>query len=316
MDNITISLLFMLYLLYLHKYQLYMKKKDGFTGERSIVLPCTVIKNIEDDPIASSIFITDIGYYPNAKHHYRKRLRPIDEYVFIYCVDGKGWYSLNGRKYDVQKDQYFILPAGIAHEYAADETEPWTIYWIHFRGTLARFYANDCIIPKDIKPNKQSRISNRLNLFEEIFHTLNQSYAIENLRYAMVTFQHYLASLRYLQQYREAVENSEPGDAVNMAIHFFEENIERHLTLKSVSEFANISPSRLSTLFKQKIGYSPLNYFTLLKIKRACELLDTTSMKINQISVKLGFEDQYYFSRQFSNVMGMSPKSYRFRTKT
>ena len=292
-----------------------MKIKDGFRGERSIVLPQTVINNIEGDPVASSIFITDIGYYPKARFHYRKRETAIGEYVFRYCIDGQGWYSINGKRHDVAKDQYFILPAGVAHEYGADEKEPWTIYWIHFRGSLARFYASDGPGPKDIKPNKESRINYRIDLFEEIFHTLNHSYAIENIRYAMATFQHYLASLRYLQQYREAVGTAESRDVVNMAIHYFEENIERHITLKGVSEFVNLSPSRLSTLFKQKIGYSPLNYFILLKIKKACELLDTTDMKINQICVKLGFDDQYYFSRQFSKTMGMSPKGYRARIK-
>lgn len=293
-----------------------MKLKDGFKGEMSIVLPQAVIRNIEDDPVASSVFITDIGYYPKAKFHYRKREIAISEYVFIYCIDGKGWYLIDGKKYEVTKDQYFILPAGMAHEYAADEKEPWSIYWIHFRGSLARFYAMDSLSPKDVRPNKESRINNRLGLFEEIFRTLNHSYAIENLRYAMATFQHYLASLRYMQQYREAVGNPESDDAVSMAVHYLEENLERQITLKNICEFVNLSPSRLSTLFRQKIGYSPLNYFILLKIKKACGMLDATDMKINQICSKLGFEDQYYFSRQFSKVMGMSPKAYRFRAKT
>lgn len=293
-----------------------MKIKDGFKGERCTVLPQTVIRTIEEDPVASSVFITDIGYYPKAKYHYRKREKALEEYVFIYCVDGRGWYSVSGRKFVVSKDQYFILPAGMVHEYGSDDSDPWTIYWIHFRGSLARFYAEDNLAPLDVKPNKESRINNRISLFEEVFHTLNRSYAIENLRYAMATFQHYLASLRYLQQYRDAVVNPDAKDTVNMAMHYFEENIERHVTLKGVSEFVGISPSRLSALFKQKIGYSPLNYFILLKIKKACEILDATEMKINQVSLKLGFEDPYYFSRQFSNVMGMSPKAYRSRSKT
>ncbi len=293
-----------------------MKIKDGFKGERCIVLPQTVIRTIEEDPVASSVFITDIGYYPKAKYHYRKREKAIEEYVFIYCVDGRGWYSVSGRRFGVGRDQYFILPAGMVHEYGSDDSDPWTIYWIHFRGSLARFYAEDNLAPLDVKPNKESRINNRISLFEEVFHTLNRSYAIENLRYAMATFQHYLASLRYLQQYRDAVVNPDAKDTVNMAMHYFEENIERHVTLKGVSEFVGISPSRLSALFKQKIGYSPLNYFILLKIKKACEILDATEMKINQVSLKLGFEDPYYFSRQFSNVMGMSPKAYRSRSKT
>lgn len=293
-----------------------MKIKDGFVGERSIVLPHTVMRMIEGDPVASSLFITDIGYYPKAKFHYRQREDAINEYVFIYCVDGKGWYSVKNRRYDVHRDQYFILPAGEPHVYASDEDDPWTIYWIHFRGELAQYYVTNIHSPFDVTPTKKSRILNRINLFEEIFQSLDHSYAIENIRYAMATFQHYLASLSYIQQYREAVANADNGnDVVSMAIHYFEENIEHEITLKNVSDFVGKSPSHLSSVFKEKIGYSPLNYFTLLKIKKACEMLDNSGMKINQISLKLGYEDPYYFSRQFSKVMGMSPKSYRARIK-
>lgn len=285
-------------------------------GERSIVLPHTVMRMIEGDPVASSLFITDIGYYPKAKFHYRQREDAINEYVFIYCVDGKGWYSVKNRRYDVHRDQYFILPAGEPHVYASDEDDPWTIYWIHFRGELAQYYVTNIHSPFDVTPTKKSRILNRINLFEEIFQSLDHSYAIENIRYAMATFQHYLASLRYIQQYREAVANADNGnDVVSMAIHYFEENIEHEITLKNVSDFVGKSPSHLSSVFKEKIGYSPLNYFTLLKIKKACEMLDNSGMKINQISLKLGYDDPYYFSRQFSKVMGMSPKSYRARIK-
>lgn len=293
-----------------------MKRKDGFKGERSIVLPQAVIRLIEDDPVASSIFITDIGYYPKARYHYRKREPPIREYVFIYCVDGKGWYVVGGRRYAVKQGQYFILPAEVVHEYGADEDDPWSIYWIHFRGTLARFYAGGCLTPADIKPGINSRINARISLFEEIFNTLNTSYAIENIRYAMATFQHYLASLRYIQQYRGAAVTPDSSDLVGMAIHFLEENVERRLTINEICGFVGLSPSRLSTIFKERTGYSPLNYFLLLKMKRACAFLDDTEMKITQISAKLGFDDQFYFSRLFSRMMGMSPRTYRHRSKT
>lgn len=265
-----------------------MKKKDGFRGERSIVLPQAVLNIIEDDPVASSLYITDIGYYPKARYHYRKRDKGIREYVFIYCVEGAGWYRVNGKEYNVNSDQYFILPAGIAHEYGASKDNPWTIYWIHFGGPLSEFYAPDSVNPLDICPDISSRINARNTLFEDIFQTLNESFAIESLRYAMVSFQHYLATLRYVRQYRAAKDNTDNSNVLQMAIHYFEENIERRIQLSSVCKFVGLSASRLSALFKEKIGYSPLNYFMLLKIKKACHLLDTTDMKIIQISLYLG----------------------------
>ena len=95
-----------------------LKLKDGFTGERSIVLPPLVKEMMEEDPMVSMLHITDIGYYPKAEFHYRERPVPIDQFVFIYVVDGAGWYKIDGRLYPVDTNQYFILPAGHPHAHS------------------------------------------------------------------------------------------------------------------------------------------------------------------------------------------------------
>ena len=69
------------------------KLKNGFTGERALVLPRMIVDKLEEDPLTSMLHITDIGYYPKAKHHFRERKEPINQYVFIYCIDGAGWLS-------------------------------------------------------------------------------------------------------------------------------------------------------------------------------------------------------------------------------
>ncbi|MDO5385614.1 MAG: AraC family transcriptional regulator, partial [Rikenellaceae bacterium] len=43
-----------------------MNLKDGFSGERSIVLPQMIVDMEREDPLASSLYVTDIGYYPHA----------------------------------------------------------------------------------------------------------------------------------------------------------------------------------------------------------------------------------------------------------
>lgn len=108
------------------------KQKDGFLGEQALVLPPAIVQRMKTEPATSVLYITDIGYYPKAYNHFRERDVPIDQYVFIYCTEGRGWFSLDGQKHPVAPNQYFILPAGLPHAYGADEKEPWTIYWIHF----------------------------------------------------------------------------------------------------------------------------------------------------------------------------------------
>lgn len=42
------------------------KLKEGFSGERALVLPISILREMETDVVASLLYITDIGYYPKA----------------------------------------------------------------------------------------------------------------------------------------------------------------------------------------------------------------------------------------------------------
>lgn len=292
--------------------------KDGFLGERQLVLPEMVVRMMEEDKLLSALHITDIGYYPSASYHEIHRMQGVGQYVFIYCVEGYGWYEVDGRHYDIRPNQYFIIPLGKSHNYGAAKDHPWTIYWIHFKGTLAPCYADNAAEPKEIRPELHSRIANRQNLFEEIFYTMERGFTLENLSFASSLFHYYLGSLRYIHQYRDAVgeqmnglDNSGPKQVVDALVHYMEENKEKHLTSDMLSRYSGYSISHLSHLFRQQVGMAPLAYFNKIKMDEACYLLSNTDMKINQICYKLGFGDAYYFSRIFSKFMGMSPRAYR-----
>jgi AraC-like DNA-binding protein len=287
--------------------------KEGFSGERTIVLPAMVVELEEADSLVSSLYITDIGYYPHAVGHRRERREGIDQHVLIYCVEGAGRYRLDGRSYDVHSGEYFILPAGHPHAYTADDDNPWTIYWIHFKGQHAAVYAEGAHTPQRIRPAMNSRISERNHIFEEIFCTLNRAQDRESLRYASSLLHYYLASMRYLRHFREAATMSDA--VIDAAIHYMQENLEQHLTLADLARYTGYSPSALSARFRQQRGTSPLSYFNRLKTETAADMLAMTDMHINQICRKVGITDPYYFSRLFTKTMGMSPREYRQRNR-
>ena len=150
----------------------------------------------------------------------------------------------------------------------------------------------------------------RISIFEEILTTLHAGNGIEDLRYASSLLHHFLASMRYLSQFRCA----KPGvgvDIVEQAIHYMRENIEQHIAMDDVLRYIGYSQSHFSAMFKRKMGMSPISYFNRLKIEHACHLLKTTDLRMNQICYKVGIDDSLYFSRLFSKVMGISPTQYK-----
>lgn len=64
--------------------------KEGFKGERIVVLPGFLIEELKRDPLGRELYITDIGYYPHAGFHYCERKEEdSNEFVLIYCVEGR-----------------------------------------------------------------------------------------------------------------------------------------------------------------------------------------------------------------------------------
>jgi AraC-like DNA-binding protein len=87
------------------------------------------------------------------------------------------------------------------------------------------------------------------------------------------------------------------------------------LTIEVLANQACYSISRYSELFKQKTGYSPIQFFIRLKIQKSCEYLYFTNLNIKEICKEVGFDDPYYFSRMFKKQIGVSPSEYRKKKK-
>lgn len=289
--------------------------KEGFAGQRMIVLPRIIVNLMEDDPVCSSLHVTDIGYFPNAASHYVSRENPIDQYVFIYCADGEGWYSVDGRRHVIMPNQFCVLPPGVPHAYGAGRN-PWSIYWIHYKGTQAGFYMPNSKGPVTMESfsdgqTARSRHSLRVSLFLEIFNTLHRDLSIDNLRYSTSMLHHYLGARLYSSQHSPDERGESGRDHVVMeAVSYMEDNISSQLRLEDICSHVNYSPSHFSQLFRRAMGYSPLAYFNIMKIRKACSILASEDVRFNQLCHRVGISDPYYFSRLFSRVMGMSAKDY------
>lgn len=288
-------------------------KASGFEGERSIVVPGPIIAGLSRSEVSDPLYVACIGYYPQAQYHFRERPTGAAENILIYCVGGRGWYELEGLRHEVDKDQFFVLPKGAAHRYGADRRDPWTIYWVHFAGDKAGELVA-LLEARSEQPGSMVFLAERIGLFDDIFEALSMGYSHENLMYASMCLWHFLGSVIFPDQFAR-LRNTGEETNIQKLIYFMKRHIAEQCSLARLAGAAGLSPSHLSVRFKKTTGYSPLQYFTQLKIQRACQYLDHTDMEIKEISAALGFSDPLYFSRVFNKLMKLSPKRYRLRKK-
>jgi len=284
----------------------------GFAGERFIYLPLPLLEIIKDSPLTGDLYVYSMGFFARAKYHYINRPTGCEQYILIYCTEGEGWIIINGKEYILPANHFIILPPNIPHSYGASNSDPWSIYWIHFLGVKAPLYSQKFYVPTPIQPSGTSRIEDRLKLFDEIYMILKSGFSQENLNYANACFAHFLATFLYIEPYRIAKKSSEYSESIiNRATYYMSENINNKLTIDQMAEYVGYSPSYFYRKFIKETGSSPMDYFIRMKMNSACMYLIKTDLKVRQIAHKLGFNDVYYFSRIFTKMVGLSPLNFR-----
>lgn len=110
---------------------------------------------------------------------------------------------------------------------------------------------------------------------------------------------------------RFAETQSAGEQAVALARAYVEENCHRDLTLRQVAAHVYLSPYYFARLFKAHTGMTLGEYVTDFRMRKACDLLRSTSLPVTAVAKRVGYCSPSYFSALFSKTFGMSPGQYR-----
>ncbi len=97
----------------------------------------------------------------------------------------------------------------------------------------------------------------------------------------------------------------------NRMVAYIDRNFEQKLYLKDLSVQFFINQVYCCQLFKNNLGRTFSEYVAELRIRKARELLKRTDLSIEQIAVKSGYVDYYYFNKVFKKHCGMTPTKFR-----
>ncbi|WP_339221676.1 helix-turn-helix domain-containing protein [Paenibacillus sp. FSL H8-0332] len=103
---------------------------------------------------------------------------------------------------------------------------------------------------------------------------------------------------------------------VQNLIEYMKENLQFNIGLPNIASHVNMGVSSVSTIFKEETGTTVYDYLTNLRINRACELLQDSSLRIAEIAQQVGYQNENSFIRVFRKIKSTTPGKFRESSKS
>ncbi|QMV64998.1 AraC family transcriptional regulator [Pseudomonas berkeleyensis] len=274
-------------------------------GGQRFITPPRLRRLLARHPLSMGCYPLAIGFYPDAVEHQMRRAQP-DDHLLIYCRSGQGWLETADGRFEVAAGDLLLLPKDVAHAYGADAKSPWTIYWVHFDGSLSEDFLGLLGTQALRRIGVQPRL---LGDFEALLGLQRQSLNALPFIHAAHRLQAMLSSLAVLP----ARVNLKSGRVLDIeAVQaVMREHLHDSLNLDELAAQFKLSRFHFAKTYRALTGHAPIQDFIQLKMALACRLLDRGDMEVRQVAEQLGYDDPYYFSRLFRKVVGMAPSHYR-----
>lgn len=253
------------------------------TDEKPIIIQCFGITN--PDP------------------NYCVKRRRSHNYVLEYVRSGKGYIEINDEKFVVNAGDAYLLYPETKQKYYSDKNIPFKKYWVNFVGSdIDRVL--DALKIKDInhfpKCNLMSYFIQLYSLEESYMNSLDFSY------YAYSTIISMLVEMK-----KSIVANKKGNDTADRIKEIIDNHISENIKVLDICDELKMCKSSIINIFKNKYHITPNKYKYIKKMDVAKNMLLNENISIKQISISLGFNDQYHFSNSFKKQFQMYPSEFR-----
>jgi len=241
------------------------------------------------------------------EHHIQREHFPGHE--LILCLRGGGWVRIAGRTHRVKRGQFVWINCHRPHEHGAIKSDPWEVYWLRIEGPRLEQMCN--ILSTTANPVFTSfdRVG-AVPIFHELFALIpSDAPEAPALIHAAVARLLSLAFCARCQPEATPLVPPALGKAVErMKLFYFE----RH-TVGGLASLSGMSPTHFARTFKTAFGTSPIDWLRRERISQAKRRLAETDASIKEIAAQVGYADRYFFSKDFKQHTGVTPRAFRQR---
>jgi len=243
--------------------------------------------------------------------NYSKKInKTIQHHELLFITGGKGHFIFQNKKYQIKEGMLLYICPNV--QYFA-YIENLCFFSVHFSYATVKFNSDksDIINETDNLSLDPVQVLKNYYKINNIFKKLVQNWYAKLPGYEFIT-KTLLQQLLYaiFQNIKKNNQNYSTSLKVEKIIAYLRNNIDKRLTLSDLSDIVQLSPTYLSGIFKETTGYSVIKFFNKIKVDKAKELIIEGDKKVKEVAHILGFTDEFYFSRIFKKIEGVSPSEF------
>jgi AraC-like DNA-binding protein/mannose-6-phosphate isomerase-like protein (cupin superfamily) len=145
------------------------------------------------------------------------------------------------------------------------------------------------------------------DIIQEYYYPDAQSNQI--IRFELLTL--FARLIRSASNEQEVVVGEDDASVNLLSLLLYIEKNYAQITLEDMANHFGFNPNYLSTYLKKQTGYSFIKLVHLQRVNVAAEYLTYTNVPIEQIALKVGYENPSYFYKMFRKNLKVSPTEYR-----
>lgn len=267
------------------------------------------------NPVHQDVFYTvpRAGHLIGGPDHLIRR-NHFPGHELILCLQGQGYVRVAGNIHSVKSGQLVWINCHHPHEHGAVKEDPWEVYWVRIEGPrLARMC--DILSVTEAPVFLGFDLPAAKPLYEEIFRLMPdnapEAPALIHAAVGQLIALAFCARLRDPEPRKPSVPPALRAPVERMKLFYFE----RH-RVEELAKLAGMSPSHFSRVFKAAFGTSPIDWLRRERINQAKRRLAETTDAIKEIAEQVGYADRFFFSKDFKQLTGVTPREFRHREST
>ncbi len=117
--------------------------------------------------------------------------------------------------------------------------------------------------------------------------------------------------------YSRFEENIQHGDAVVVkAQAWIQQNWMKPNPVEQMMVASGLAERSFKRRFKNATGLSPMDYVQHIRVEQAKQLLEISSKSVDEIALRIGYEDPAFFRKLFKRITTLTPSAYRMKFRT